>query len=255
LVLLDTPTFGAPKNDVAVSTGSSQLLSTTNKNAGLSIHIRSAPYKKVFSYISTAAIRIKNHVLEIRGSGEYYIDGVPQSIGSTQYLDQYPVTSSKTKRGRYVYKIKLRDGPEGPGHHDEEIVIREFRNWISISVYHATFQDFTGSTGLMGSFPNGEWVGRDGRTIHKTISDYGNDWVVQTSTDGESLFQIPSPFPEKCNLPSKKTIALRGRRLQEAKITKVQAEQACAHWGDEIADCIMDVLIADDLEFAQNGPL
>ena len=245
LVLLDNPTFGENDNSRGLSPSS---------GAGLSIHIRSAPYKQVFSYISAAAIRIKGHVLEIQGKGEHYIDGVAQTTGSTKDLDQYPVTSSVTKRGRYVYKIKLRDGQAGPGHGDEEIVIREYRNWLTISIYHATFHNFEGSTGLMGSFPYGNWVGRDGTTIHTDINQYGSDWVVKADLDGE-IFQVPSSFPGRCDLPSTSSSTLRGRKLQEATVTKEEAQKACAHWGEQIADCIMDVLIADDTEVAQNGPL
>lgn len=230
------------------------------KKVPLSIHVRSAPYKQVFSYISAVAIRIDSHVLEIRNKGEHYVNGVQQTIGSTEPLNGYKVTSSVTKRGRYVYKIKLQDEGTGGsgGRHggEEEIVVREYRNWITVSVYHATFEHFADSMGLMGSFPHGEWIGRDGVTVHESMIEYGNDWVVQPAVDGDSLFQIPSPFPDKCDLPSKSSVALRDRKLQESDVTRSEAYRACSHWGEEqIERCVMDVLIADDLGVAQNGPI
>jgi hypothetical protein len=261
LVLLHTDNFASTTTHSITDNNKENKEDTSTTTIPLSIHIRSAPYKQVFSYISATAIRIGDQVLEIRNKGEHYVNGIVQTIGSTESLHGYPVTSSVTKRGRYVYKINLSHIDDqaigrGGGGATEEIVVREYRNWITVSIYHPTFEHFAGSTGLMGSFPHGKWIGRDGVTVHESIIDYGNDWIVQTEHDGNSLFQSPSPFPDKCDLPSKSSMALRGRKLQETIVSKAEAYEACSHWNiDQMEDCVMDVLIADDVEVAQNGPI
>jgi len=217
-------------------------------NQGLSIHIRSSSFKTFFSYISDVAIRIGDDVLEVGNQGKHYVNGVPQTVGATEDLAGYRVSSSKAKnKPRHVYKIHL-DG------YKEEIDIREYKDWISISILHATRKNFGTSSGLMGRFEDGAWVSRDNITIHKDMNEYGQDWQVRGAVDG-FLFRVPSPHPKQCELLSKANKKIRLRRLEESTISQEEAMQACAHWGSEIMDCVFDVRASGDLGVASNGPI
>jgi len=222
--------------------------------AGLSIQVRSSPYKEIFSYISEAAIQIGGRVLTIGSGGKHAIDGVPQILGETgslvvDDLHQHPVQSSATWKGRRVYKIHLGDGPHGK----EEIVIREFKNWITVSIIHASAANLEKSKGLLGRFPDGALLGKDGKTIHTSYDDFGQDWQVPP---GDSLLG-PGPFLDSSCAPLQalKDIRLRGRRLGESSITRAQAMEACKHWRSQMENCITDVQVSGDLEMANAGPL
>jgi len=83
-----------------------------------------------------------------------------------------------------VCKLHLVDGKQ-------EIDIREHKDWINISMIHAQTKDFGGSHDLTGSFPIGQWVGRDGVIVHEDMSPFGVDWQVQVGV-GKAL---PEVFP------------------------------------------------------------
>jgi len=220
--------------------------STFGDGQGLSIHIRSSPLLTIMSYISDVAIRIGENVLEVGSQGHHTINGVAQTLTSTQALSGYPVTSSGTKKGRYVYKIHLDS--------KETIILREYKSWITLTLFHASEGNFGDSVGLMGSFQDGTRYGRDGMTVYSDIDEFGQEWQVKADIDG-LLFQTPSPYPNRCNLPSKSEVKRRGRRLQDSMITRDEALLVCAHWGEDIEDCVIDVQLAGDLTFALNQPI
>jgi len=229
LVLLNTPSMGE-----------------RHGNKGLSIHIRSAPFKIFFSFISDVAVRIGDDILEI-GAQKHYINGVPQEIGSTEVLSGYPVVSSVAhKKPRYTYKVQLGG--------KEEIIFREYKGWITVTLINAPRGDFGNSVGLMGNYGTGAWLGRDGTTVHSDINAFGHEWQVHGGSDG-FLFRVPSAYPKQCDIPMKHAEAkLRGRRLLLPTITREEALRACAHWGSAIEDCVVDVQTAGDLEMAGEAP-
>lgn len=65
-----------------------------------------------------------------------------------------------------------------------------------------------------------------------------------------ALFQSPSPFPEKYDLPILNTQRnRRHRRLGESYVSYEEAAAVCSRWsGQRMEDCINDVLISEDLE-------
>jgi len=44
------------------------------------------------------------------------------------------------------------------------------------------------------------------------------------------------------------------RLLLESSVHEEQERIACAHWGEDIGDCWMDVRVTGDVETAVNGP-
>jgi len=218
--------------------------------AGLSVQVRSSPLREVFSYISEAAVKIGDDVLTIGSGGQHTVNGVPQVVGKTASLvadasHVYPVLSSSSKKGRHVYKIHLGDGPHGK----EEIDIREYKSWITVTFLHPSASNLGMSTGLLGRFPDGAMLGRDGETIHTSYDAFGQDWQVPP---GESLLG-PGPFSDSCVPVQAQKRHL--RRLEEASITREQAMAVCEHWGDQMEDCINDVQISGDMEMANEGPV
>jgi len=199
----------------------------------------------VFSYVSNAVVRLGEDVLEVASEGKHYINGVLQEIGTTGVLSGHLVTSSVNKKQRFTFKVKL----EGK----TEVILRLYKNWISITVMHAHEDDFGDSIGLMGTFQNAAWLGRDGSTVHQDIAHFGRDWRVHGDKDG-LLFQEPSPFPDHCDEPEE-TAAMRGRRrrLAEATISREEAMEVCEKYGNEahIEDCVADVQISGDLGMAE----
>jgi len=128
--------------------------------------------------------------------------------------------------------------------------IRECTTWITITVLHPTAANLEKSVGLLGRFPDGALLGRDGKTVHTSFDDFGQDWQAPP---GDSLLG-PGPFLDNSCAPlqAKKDHL---RRLGESSIAKAQAEKACKHWGNQIEDCINDVQISEDLEMAKTLPI
>lgn len=218
---------------------------------GLSIHIRSDPFKKIFSYIPRVAIRIGQDVLEIGPRGEHFLNGRAgdQNNLIVESIAGFPLHySPPPKRGlSRTYTILL-------GKYTR-LIIREKQGWQRIAITGATSAEFASSTGLMGSYGTGEWYGRDGEIIFDSINDYGMEWKV-TEKDG-FLFQTPSPYPDKCEILTEDdgVMEQRGRRLSESSITREQAMEACFKWVSEedLDECIFDVMVAEDLGIAELG--
>ena len=214
--------------------------------AGIAIHIRSSPFKTWFSYISAVVVKIGEDVFEIGGKGQHWLNGhlnvLPESLLRNGSLLQIDV--AQPRPGVRTYTFKLDGGAE--------LVIRGGgRNgWFRVKINHATKEAFGASQGLMGSFDTGALLGRDGLTVFHSVRNFGMEWQVQEELDG-LLFQTPSPFPGACHLPPEDQDV--HRRLGESGITHKEASAACAAVvGSEqlLEECIMDVMIAQDLEIA-----
>ena len=215
---------------------------------GLSVHIRSSPFKTIYSYISEVAIKIGHDLLEFKGKGTYYFNGQEQDPLANLHGDiNMEVTHPKARK--WDYTIYLDNGTT--------LKVRDQRGWFRVTFYDATAKDFGSSVGLMGTFKDGRLLGRDGEAIFddRSINQFGMEWQVKANLDGV-LFQTPSPFPDKCALPiDDGPSAMSRRRLAESSISYQDAARACARWGEAGAEyCIRDVMISEDLEMAEGGP-
>ena len=106
----------------------------------------------------------------------------------------------------------------------------------------------------MGSFEEGELMGRDGSTVFRDENEFGFEWQVR-DTD-TSLFQdarFPQ-FPAKCTMPA--LPSRDHRRLNEVAggagmIPQSEAEKACEHLPvEDRSACVHDILITGDLQMA-----
>ena len=162
----------------------------------------------------------------------------PTSMGP----DNFPVTYQQEDEKTHVFTITLNAAK------DEAIVIKSFKDMVSVSLKHASADIFESSVGLLGRYDDGSLVARDGITVMEDVNLFGQEWQVQA--DEPRLFQVPSPFVGKtCLPPAAKTSR---RRLGEANVSTEAAELACAHHYDSnVRDmCVFDVIAMADLDVA-----
>ena len=136
-------------------------------------------------------------------------------------LSGFKVTSKRDNDKQVTYQhVEL-------GHGHENLVIRILKDFVTVTLKRGTSTDFNGARGLMGSFPLGEKMGRDGHTVMDDAETFGQEWQVLR---GEPhLFQtIVSPqHPQRCTPPPKRST--HHRRLGEQEVVdREEAEQACA---------------------------
>lgn len=201
------------------------------------------------SYIDTAVLRIGDETIEVKGgenTNEYWINGIlgepdlkngklTQTIaGRTIKFDRL---GGNQNRRRFVIDLG----------NDEEIIFKTFKLFVRVNIRAKIDENFNTSVGLMGTYPDGNKVGRDGIEIDD-INDFGADWQVQ-AFEPKIFHNLEGPqVPMKCRLP---TAISTSRRLGESKITLEQAELACVAVDEEDRDdCIEDVLATEDMDMA-----
>jgi hypothetical protein len=108
---------------------------------------------------------------------------------------------------------------------------------------------FEGAVGLMGSFPTGEKMARDGKTIMSDTNTFGQEWQVRVN-EPKLFHKVEGPqFPETCQMPT--SAQRRERRLREGSLDLDDAKVACARVSPEDMDaCIFDVLATNDKDIA-----
>jgi hypothetical protein len=99
-------------------------------------------------------------------------------------------------------------------------------------------------------------LARDGNTVLDDPNAFGQEWQVLDTEP--SLFQtlrLPQ-HPMECTLPPPvEASQLRRRLLETSSVNELDAEKACAQWGEGEGkdDCVFDVLTTGDLEMAMVG--
>lgn len=209
---------------------------------GLDIHIRTKP-RYQYSYIEAAAIRIGEDVLQIGSWGEYWLNGVesvdlPITMGGKYVVERVLATE---KQHNFVITLDKDN--------QEQILVNVLKDMINVSVKNASKATFGTSSGLLGSFPEGLTLARDGATVMEDHNSFGQEWQVMDADP--QLFHstnIHQEAPGVCVPPT----TAEGRRLGEG-IDREAAEKACAHHKDhQMKDmCIFDVMAMADLEVAQ----
>lgn len=209
-------------------------------DAGLKIHLRTTA-RAQFSYIETAAIKIGKSVLQVSSYGDYLLDGISMASMPSAISD-FPVTHSVKSEKHHVFHIHLSKG--------KQIIVQTFKDIVSVKIKGALDpEDYDGSIGMLGEFPGGRWIGRDGVEITQP-NDFGNEWQVLDTEEMLFATAREPQFPTQCNMPdpNKKP----GRRLGES-IALETAHDACAHWGNQKDQCVFDVMATGDMELADAG--
>jgi len=229
LVLVDNPSF--------------------HNGLGMTIHIRTK-IVTWWSYIETAVVRIGDETLEVTGGKDhqYLINGVVgdstarefffSSLGLKVLLMQ--ATSKQLK-----VRIDFLNA--------DAIAFEVFKDFVRVNVKMTDmkWKKFEGSVGLMGSYPHGEFIGRDGKTVFTDMNAFGQEWQVLESEP--TLFHaVDGPqHPAQCMMPEEVSTEEKRRRLGESMLTREDAEVACARVGEGSRDaCIFDVMATNDLDLA-----
>jgi len=219
-----------------------------NDDLGMDIYIRSKKTRQ-WSYISTAAIRIGVETFEVSGrkAGDtHWINGIKEDGNGDDILWEegtkiagYPITYQRVHATQREYVIDL-------GENDNKIVFKTWKDFVRVDVVNPRDEDFTGSLGLMGSYPDGKSAGRfNPSSSMKDKNVFGQEWQVLPS-DPKLFHSIEGPqYPARCELPSKS--ALR-RRLSKSEISREDAETLCSNISnkEERDLCAFDVMATSD---------
>ena len=212
------------------------------KGLGLDIHIRTT-IRHDYSFIETAAIRIggganaEDSVLEVSAWGSHFLNGV-ENAALPAMLGPFHVHYESIDDNTHHYTIEVGEY--------QSILLKSFKDFVSIKFTMAIHENFHDSIGLLGDFQHGQRLARDGVTVIEDINEFGQEWQVHP--DEPQLFQAT-----QCILPELTATGDR-RRLQASKISKEEAEKACANApADFKAACIYDVMATGDIEMAQMG--
>jgi len=229
LVLVDNPSF--------------------HDGLGMSIHIRTK-IVTWWSYIHTAVVRIGNETMEVTGGNEhkFFVNGVEgdQSVKDFRFSSLgLAVKLKKASDHQLKVRIDLLNA-DAIGFETYKTFVR-----VNIKMIDPKWKKFEGSNGLMGMYPTGATIGRDGKTTFTDMNAFGQEWQVLESEP--KLFRtVDGPqHPTKCIMPEHVSMEQKRRRLGAAMISQEDAETACARLDPESSDaCIFDVLATNDLEMA-----
>jgi hypothetical protein len=217
------------------------------KGLGLDIHTRTT-IRHDYSFISAAAIKIGDSVLEVGGWGEYVFNGVEGAdLTEGVIADGVEVTHEMVSKKTHIFTINVGAVAD---HGDAKIKVQTFKEWVSIHIDYPMKEDYADSKGMLGTFPEGKLVGRDGVTIFEDHDAFGQEWQLLPEEQG--LFQgLRSPqYPSMCVLP--KTLTTESsRRLAQGNVSEDDAREACSHLQAHQEFCVRDVLATQDLEMAE----
>jgi len=211
------------------------------KDVGLEVQIRTR-MRHGYSYIESAAMKIGDDILEVSSWGEYRLNGVESAdLSKGAHLGPFDLVLSSLNDYQHSFDI-ITEG-------DQVIQIKTFKDFVDIKLEKVNLEDFAFSQGMMGGYPSGRKTARDGLTLLEDPNKFGQEWQVRG--DEASLFPLARypQHPQQCTLP---TASTERRRLGETKITREEAEKACAHLDDkeQMEMCIFDVMATGDLDMA-----
>lgn len=229
LVLLDNPSF--------------------HDGLGMTIHIRTK-INTWWSYIETAVVRVGNETLEITGGEDkrYLINGVRGDNNAEDFVfsaAKLRVHLKQASAKQLKVRIDLLNA--------DAIGLEVFKDFVKVNAHMTDpkWKKFEGSVGMLGSYPDGRTVGRDGTTLFTDMNEYGQEWQVRE--DEPKLFSVVEgpQHPAKCQIPAEIDTAEKRRRLGQSMISMEDAEIACSRVDEDSRDaCIFDVLATNDIEMA-----
>lgn len=231
--------------------------SNFDSGRGLFLHIRTTlaiDRGEYYSYISHAALRIGKDVVEITKRNHFYVNGdanpnLPLKLEGEHFFYRH-TQEVGTPLERLVYHVEL-----GHGGYVKFVV---YKKYITIRIT-AFQEDLYDAAGLLGSYPEGALLARNGLTLVQEFTDFGQEWQVRPLTDSLLFQETRAPqFPEECRLPPL-AVGQRHRRLKETDLVEEQklrkeANEACVH-REDFEDCVFDVMATGDLGLAVAGEI
>jgi hypothetical protein len=211
---------------------------------GLDVHIRTK-LRRDMSYISSAALRIGSDVLEVESQGVYYLNGVAGAALPAEFSG-FAFSHTQPTDKQHVFEVHLGG--------NERILVKTYKDFVSVLVKEGENKHFADSAGLMGDFRMGDMIARDGKTVIEDANAFGQEWQV-LNTEPSLFHTVRFPqHPNGCTMPPPMQASqVRRRLLESSSIDELAAETACAHWGEGKDACVFDVLTTGDLEMALVG--
>ena len=221
-------------------------------NTGLDVHVRTTMMQDglSYSYIEAAAIRVGSTILEFHPSF-FRVNGIHHDYELSSRFEfeekdhTYEFFSSKTGTNKRETIIKLSPA--------SSIKIRSTKNLMYVN-FEGNKLDFGDSIGMLGSYPNGEMVGREGSFEGDYVS-YGMEWQVDPGKKDPLLFaedRAPQLPYERCRLPVQSATTSRRRlRVNTDSEMREKAFEACQNAKTDIELCVDDVLATGDLDTAE----
>jgi hypothetical protein len=217
---------------------------------GLDVQIRTK-LVRYWSYIASAAVRIGDDILEIRGSADidnaepvYWINF--QYRGNVETVGGFPLTIGTGTGSNHKHNFVIDLSSRYP---DQSITMSVWKDFVKVTFINASEESFGKTIGMLGEFTSGKTLARDGSTLLDDFTELGNEWQVLPSED--MLFHdLSEPqFPKKCIEPEDPQGARR-RRLGENTVSEEDAEVTCASLQDaaDRKDCVYDILATQDLD-------
>ena len=216
---------------------------------GIRVHARTTRVDNphvAYSYISSAAVKVGDDVLEVSQSGELFINGNEVYDESSSLAGYALIRFSKGAKKRIVvFSLDLLGGKLIKIHAN----IKAGMVFVDIEGY------FGDSEGLLGA-PQQKGSGlfsRDGMDdLSGHWNTYAEEWQVRNTEP--KLFKDKNRIPQHpagCVYKSKKKTNLRRRRLMDDRISVEDATRACADASDQMKEfCVFDVGASGDLDLA-----
>jgi len=212
---------------------------------GLTVHIRTER-KSWWSFIKAATVQIGEDTLEVMGGTDsisYWMNGGDKMEVQTgdASLGDFPLHFRRVNGHQTISRIDL-------GHGDA-VAVETFKHFVRVNIMNKSNTAFVGAAGLLGAFPHGAKVARDGVTVMEDSNAFGQEWQVRVAEP--MLFHEVGPVQahEECAMPD--TTTSKARRLGAGAITEEDATLACARVSEGDRDaCIFDVMATQDKDMA-----
>lgn len=221
--------------------GVCDLVLVSNPNfgngVGLVVQIRTKKTRS-WSYVDSTAARIGKDILEVTGGkkSNFWINNIQgDSNADGLVISGYPVKYEQIQTNSEKYTVDLGDG--------EAILFQTWNSFVSVKFANPKHENYVGSVGLMGNFPQGLMIGRE-NTIIDDFNVFGQEWQV-LSTEQNLFHHVEGPqHPLQCEIP---TLLEMRRRLATSLLTNEEAEKACIGVDPEDKElCIFDVIATGD---------
>jgi hypothetical protein len=210
----------------------------------LDVHIRTK-IRRDMSYISSAALRIGQDLLEVESQGVYWWNGELSAALPAEFSG-FAFSHTQPTDKQHVFEVHFGGR--------ERIKLKTYKDFVSVLVEQGQNKHFGDSAGLMGDFRTGHMIARDGKTVIDDANVFGQEWqVLETESSLFTNVRLPQ-HPNVCTMPTPvQASRLRRRLAATSSVDELAAEKACEHWGEGKDDCVFDVLTTGDLEMAMVG--
>lgn len=272
---------------------------TRNTVGAFALHVRTT-IQDYFSYIAAAAVQVGGFVVQVDADKPdgLILDGVLYSMlanddGSSRTEVASPsLDDSSSSQVLVSPSLVFGNGNQTYSFHREHhlcnakkrsyrleltpwsyLRFKMYDKFLTVSIHAGdnSRSDFAGVVGLLGRYPDGRSVARDGPSIdmdtsmtsamYGTFADFAMEWQVDPTRGDPLLFDVARPpqLPhERCRWPtagrpSRRQLWLRGSNTSGGGVTVDQALQACKAHGVPMSNldlCVDDILATGDTGLA-----